>query len=190
MKNILRIDSSARHDTSLTRKATSAIVQWLQNPSENHQIVERNVATGLSFINEQWVGATFTPVEQRTSEQRQALSDSDVLVEELQAADHIVIGVPMYNFSIPASLKAWLDMVARAGVTFKYTENGPVGLLSNKKVIVALASGGVTLGSAMDFASGYLKHVLGFLGLNDVTFVSANEGSVVKNNVLNTVVIS
>ncbi len=102
-----------------------------------------------------------------------ALSDS--LVADLQEASHIVIASPIYNFSVPAVLKAWIDMVARARVTFRYTENGPEGLLKGKKAYLVIASGGVPLGSDMDYASTYLRHVMGFLGIDDVTLVNANE---------------
>ena len=87
--------------------------------------------------------------------------------------DVVVIGAPMYNFSIPAALKAWIDLVARAGLTFRYTENGPVGMLENKKAYVMLATGGTSIGSEIDYASGYLRHVLGFLGIHDVELISA-----------------
>jgi len=97
------------------------------------------------------------------------------LVEELKAADTIVIGAPIYNFNIPAALKAWIDLIARARLTFKYGENGPVGLLKNKKAYIVMASGGVPIGSAMDFASGYLQHVLAFVGITDVTIIDASQ---------------
>jgi FMN-dependent NADH-azoreductase len=111
----------------------------------------------------------------RSDTQVAELAVSDALVAELEAADVIVIGAPIYNFSIPAVLKAWIDMVARAGVTFRYGEDGPEGLLNNKKAYVVMASGGVPIGSAMDFASPYLRHLLGFIGIHDVEFISAAE---------------
>ena len=94
---------------------------------------------------------------------------------ELQAADTIVIGTPIYNFTSPASLKAWMDLVARPRVTFHYTENGPEGLLSGKKAIIAVASGGVPIGSDMDFLTPHLRHFLGFIGITDVEFVTAKD---------------
>lgn len=102
------------------------------------------------------------------------LTFSDQLINEVKAADVIVLGVPVYNFSIPATLKAWIDLVARARETFRYTENGPVGLLENKKVYLVMASGGVPLESEMDFASNYLKFFMQFIGITDVTLVNAN----------------
>ncbi|MGH1351698.1 MAG: FMN-dependent NADH-azoreductase [Methyloligellaceae bacterium] len=130
-------------------------------------------------MNEQWINANFTPGEKRTSEQRAILAQSDALVSELQEADEIVIALPVYNFSVPAAFKAWIDLVARVGLTFHYTENGPVGLLANKKAYVILTSGGTQMGSEIDFASGFARHVLGFIGIMDVTFI---DGSGVGQN--------
>ena len=166
----LHIDSSARRDGSVTRELTSEIIEKIGGT-----ILRRDLADGLPLINEAWVGANFTAEAERTDAQREQLSLSDTLVEELEAADTIVIGLPIYNFGIPAGLKAWIDLVARAGRTFKYTSEGPQGLLTGKRVIVAVASGGTQVGSDLDFATGYLRHVLGFIGLEDVTFVSADQ---------------
>ncbi len=131
-------------------------------------------STAPSFVDAAWVDANFTPPEQRNEEQKAALAESDALVSELKAADVLVIGVPIYNFGIPAALKAWVDMVARARLTFRYTENGPVGLLQGKRAYLAVASGGTAVGSEIDFATGYLRHVLGFLGIDDVQIVAAD----------------
>ena len=124
---------------------------------------------------ESWVGANFTPDEARTAEQVQTLALSDTLIAELEAADTLVLGVPLYNFGVPAAFKAWIDLVARARKTFKYTENGPVGLLQDKKAYVVIASGGTKSGSEIDFATGYMRHLLGFLGITDVTFIAADQ---------------
>ncbi|WP_280520452.1 NAD(P)H-dependent oxidoreductase [Phaeobacter sp. J2-8] len=168
---VLRIDASARKSGSATRALTDNLVQSLA-PTK---VITRDLAdTPLPQIDETWVGANFTPADDRTDAQVTRLAQSDALVAELQAADTIVIGLPVYNFSIPAALKAWIDLVARAGVTFRYTAEGPEGLLTGKKVVVGFASGGVPLGSDYDFASKYLTHVLGFLGLTDVKFVTEN----------------
>ena len=138
-------------------------------------VTRRDLAeTPLPQVTETWTAATFTDPGDRTPEQRAALEQSDGLVAELQAADTILIGLPIYNFAPPAALKAWIDLVARRGVTFEYTANGPKGLLEDKRVIVAVASGGTEAGSPMDFATPYLRHVLAFMGLTDVTFVAAD----------------
>ncbi|MEO0990180.1 MAG: NAD(P)H-dependent oxidoreductase [Pseudomonadota bacterium] len=170
MTSILRIDASARHGGSITRDLADRIA----NRFEGAEVVTRDLSNGLPLINESWVGANFTPADDRTAEQRTALSLSDELIAEIQKADVLLIGVPIYNFGIPAALKAWVDQVARAGVTFRYTDNGPVGLLEGKRAVIAVASGGTQVGSDIDFATGYLKHVLGFIGITDVQIVSAD----------------
>lgn len=160
-----------RRAGSTTRHRADEFVTRLTEDT-NAEVIYRDLATDpLPAIDETWVGATFTPVDQRTPEQHAALSLSDDLVAELQGADTIVLAVPMYNFTVPAAVKAWLDLVARAGVTFRYTDQGPVGLLSDKKVYLILASGGTPIGSSADYLSGYLMHMLAFLGLSDVTIV-------------------
>lgn len=174
-QKILKIDASARKTGSVTRELTDTLVSGLTSDVSGSHVVTRDVASGLPVIDETWIGANFTDETERSDEQKQALQLSDELIAELKAADTLVLGVPVYNFGIPASLKAWIDLVARARVTFKYTENGPVGLLEGKKAYVLLASGGTKIGSDIDFASGYLKHVLGFIGIHDVTFVSADQ---------------
>jgi FMN-dependent NADH-azoreductase len=120
------------------------------------------------------MGAVFSPEETRTKEQALIANQSDTLLEELKAADIIVIGMPVYNFGVPAQLKSWIDQIARKGETFRYTGNGPEGLLKGKRAIVAMSSDGTKMGSAADFASGYLRHVLGFIGITDVQFVAAD----------------
>ena len=94
--------------------------------------------------------------------------------DEIKAADVVLIGLPIYNFGVPAALKAWIDLVARAGVTFRYTESGPVGLLAGKRAIVTVASGGTEAGSDIDFATPYIRHALKFIGITDVLFVKAD----------------
>jgi FMN-dependent NADH-azoreductase len=172
---ILRIDSSARRDGSETRALSDALIGRIE-ATANTTMTRRDLAVDApSLVNEAWVGANFTDPAARSDAQVAELAASDALVAELEAADVIVIGAPIYNFSIPAVLKAWIDMVARAGVTFRYGEDGPEGLLNNKKAYVVMASGGVPIGSAMDFASPYLRHLLGFIGIHDVEFISAAE---------------
>ena len=168
--SVLHINASARHQDSVSRKLSAQIVQHL-NPAET---AERDLANGAPLLDEIWTQATFTPPNDRTDIQAQALAYSDTLVAELLAADTIVIGSAMYNFNIPASFKAWIDQVMRAGVTFAYTENGPKGMLEGKKVIIALASGGTAIGSELDFATPYLKFAFGFMGITDVTVLDSD----------------
>ncbi|OAN78482.1 FMN-dependent NADH-azoreductase [Sulfitobacter sp. EhC04] len=183
--SILRIDSSANTADSITRKLTDRIVAKLGDSD----IVTRDLALEpLPQITHTWAVARATPESDRAPEQIEALKESDKLVAELLSADTIVIGAPIYNFGVPASLKAWIDLVARVGVTFRYTENGPEGLVKGKRVIIAMASGGVPAGSPADFVTEYLKFVLGFLGITDVTIVAADalakdaEGTIARAN--------
>lgn len=175
MTTILHINSSARTNGSISRDVTAEFITRLQAADPAAVVVERDVAsTPLPHLTEQVLGAFFTPVENRSAQQSADARLSDTLVSELKAADIIVIGAPMYNFSVTSSLKAWIDHVARAGQTFQYTEKGPVGLLTGKKVFVFTARGGVySSGPAqgMDFHETYLRAVLGFMGLDDITFV-------------------
>ena len=174
-RTILQINSSGRFEGSVTRQLSKLVVEQLQKQQPELELKQRELATGLPFIDEQWIGANFTPEDQRNEEHKQTLGFSDELVAELQQADSIVIASPIYNFSIPAVLKAWVDLVARAQLTFRYTSSGPEGLLTGKKAYVVVASGGVPIGSEMDFASRYLKQVLGFIGITDVTIIDASK---------------
>ncbi len=175
LKSILHINASARTAGSVTRDLGQTFVTRLLTKSPDAKVIIRDVSQGVPFLNEEWIGATFTDPAARSAEQKMVLALSDTLVGELKEADTIVIGTPVYNFSIPATLKAWVDMVARARETFQYTENGPVGLLQGKKAYVIIASGGTKIGSEIDFAGNYLKHILGFIGISDVTMIAADQ---------------
>lgn len=168
---VLRIDASARRDGSESRALTQRIVDRLEPQS----IIQRDLAVAIPTIDADWLAANWTKEEERSDEQRAALALSDSLIEEIKAADTLVIGTPIYNFGIPANLKAWIDQIARAGITFRYTEAGPEGLLTGKRAIIAIASGGTQVGSDVDFASGYLRHVLGFIGITNVQVVAADQ---------------
>lgn len=171
---VLRVDSSARAENSTTRKLTESLLSHLSEKQEL-AITLRNVAEGLPFVSPDWVGANFTDPADRNAEQQKTLAQSDALIAEVQAADVLVIGVPVYNFGVPAALKAWIDMIARARETFKYTETGPVGLVSGKKAYLVVASGGTEVGSGIDFATPYMKHILSFIGVTDVTVIAAGQ---------------
>ncbi|MGB6055498.1 MAG: FMN-dependent NADH-azoreductase [Burkholderiaceae bacterium] len=175
MTTLLHINSSVRNEGSLSRQLSAEFLDQWRAAHPDHAIVERDLAAQpVPHLDEQTLGAFFTPTPQRTSAQAASAQLSEQLVAELQAADVIVIGAPMYNFSISSGLKAWIDHVARAGLTFKYTDTGPVGLLTGKKVYVFTSRGGVYSsgpGKAMDFHETYLRAVLGFIGLTDLTFV-------------------
>lgn len=171
--NTLLVSASARQQDSVTRRFANELVHALQAQYGELQIQERDVSQGMPYVDEQWVKANFTASDQRNAEQNETLAYSDTLVAELQQSDVIIIATPVYNFSVPASLKAWIDQIARAGLTFNYTSNGPVGNLADKKAYIVMATGGTVLGSDIDFASGYLKHILGFIGIVDVSIISA-----------------
>lgn len=170
---VLVISASAKQDGSISRRLTDDLLNALNDRHGELDIRHRDVAAGLPFIDAAWVEANFTPDEARTETHRQTLALSDALVAELEEADVLVIGAPIYNFSVPATLKAWIDMIARARLTFRYTDRGVEGLLRGKKAYVIAPSGGVPVGSAVDFATPYLRHALGFVGITDVDIIGA-----------------
>ena len=173
---ILHIDSSPMGERSYSRKLGAKVLSELQSKYPGSTLKVRDLAANpLPHLSAQTVGAFFTPAEQRTSELNAAVADSDAAVAELKSANIVVIGAPMWNFGIPSSLKAWIDHVARAGLTFKFGANGPEGLLDPAtKVIIVSSRGGVYSAgpmAALDFQEDYLRSVLGFLGLRDIAFV-------------------
>ncbi len=169
---ILHIDASARRDDSVTRKLSGQLVARLAK--NGSQVTYRDLGEGLPFVDETKIAAYFTAADERTDEQREAIALSDTIVSELKRNDVLVIGVPIYNFSMPASFKAWADLAARVGETFRYTQNGAEGLLENKKAYVVIASGGTRVDSSIDFLTPWLRHYLGFIGIKDVTVISAD----------------
>lgn len=168
--NVLQINSSARTTGSHSTRLAGDIVQRLGAATLTVRDLGKQP---LPALDEAALGALFTPAEQRTPAQAARVAQDDALIAEVQAADVLVLGVPMYNFGVPAALKNWIDAIARAGVTFKYTDKGPIGLLTGKKVYVALARGGLYRDTPADSQVPYLKSVLGFLGMTDVTFFYA-----------------
>lgn len=171
---ILQINASARREGANSTRVANTIVARLQAANPGAQLTLRDLAvTPHPVLDEAALGALFTSVDQRSSEQSARVALDDALIAEIQAHDTLVLGVPMYNFGVPVQLKSWIDAIARAGVTFRYTETGPEGLLKGKKVYVALARGGLYRDTANDSQVPYLKSVLGFLGLSDVSFIYA-----------------
>ena len=174
MTSLLAINASPRYDYSTSRKLTSLFIEKWRAAHPGGEVVERDlIKTTLPFVDLPWIGGAFTPPEQHSPESAAAIKISNDLVAELQAADRIIIGTPMYNFTIPAVLKAYIDHVVRVGVTV--VDN--VGQLTGKKATVILASGGdYSPGSpteGYDFASGYLRQVLGFIGITELDIVLA-----------------
>lgn len=172
---ILEVSASGRRADSVSRKLSSEIIEAIETREGAVEVVRRDLSQGIPLVDERWIQANFTPEEERTRDQRETLRESDALVEELQAADTIVIGSPIYNFGIPAALKAWIDMIARARKTFRYTSNGPEGLLKGKKAYVVIASGGVPVDSPVDFATPYLRQALKFVGITDIDVIAATQ---------------
>jgi FMN-dependent NADH-azoreductase len=175
--NLLRIDSSARRN-SVSRQLTSRFVEAWQREHREGEVIERDLAaTTLPLITDEWVQAVHSDPAALTAEQKQILAVSDELVAELVQADTIVIGAPMYNFAIPAPLKAWVDQVVRVGKTVLFAAAGPEGILKGKKVCVVTSRGGAfrpgTPAERFDYVEPYLRHILGFIGLTEVTFIHA-----------------
>lgn len=173
MKKILHVISSPRGEASFSIKLGNAIVDKLKDSYPGSDVKEVNLVNmQFPHLEEAHLTSFFTPPESRTEENKAAVRHSDEAIQELMDADVIVIGAPMYNFTIHSSLKAWIDHVVRAGVTFRYDENGAEGLVKNKKVYIAETSGAIYSEGPMqpyDFAAPYLKTILGHIGLTDVS---------------------
>jgi len=173
MKNILFIKSSLNGAQGNSTKLAQELVTKLAASSDVNN-VERDLAEqSLAHLTQTEMAAWATPENERTQEQRVQASISDSLIAELKASDNIVLAMPMYNFGVPSTFKAWVDRVARAGVTFNYTENGPVGLLENKQLVVIAARGGIYAGTEKDSQTQYLKDYFAFLGIDNIKFIYA-----------------
>jgi len=169
---ILLINASIRAGESVSRALSYKLAKKL----ENENIIERDLANEITFVSSESLSAVRKAKENRSPEQaaNKITQLADTLIEELQNADTVIIGAPVYNFGPPASLKAWADLVARAGTTFRYTENGPEGLLKDKKAYIVAVSGGTKIGSEIDFMSPWLRHFLGFIGITNVEMIIAD----------------
>ncbi len=167
---VLQINCGINGKESNSTKLANYITKNLNPSCVNIRDLNENK---IPHLNSEVVGAFYTPEKEVTEDQKKSLTLSDTLISEINNSDIVVIGVPMYNFGIPSTLKAWIDQIARVGKTFRYTENGPEGLIKNKKVIIAAARGGFYKDSESDVQSEYLKLVLGFLGIKDIEFVYA-----------------
>lgn len=172
---VLEISASGRRGDSVSRMLTRELIDSLEAREGEIELTQRDLSDGIPMVGEAWINANFTAEEDRTARQREVLATSDALVAELQAADVVVIGSPIYNFGVPAALKAWVDMIARARLTFRYTPEGPEGLLGGKKAYVVIASGGVPVDSPVDFATPYLRQALSFVGITDIDVIAADQ---------------
>lgn len=171
---ILQINGAARSNGANSTKLADSITTRLKSKHPQATVEVRDLAANPHpVLDEAALGALFTPADQRTPEQAARVALDDAMIAQVQSADVIVLGVPMYNFGIPVQLKTWIDAIARAGVTFQYTANGPEGLIKGKKVYLALARGGMYRDTPNDSQVPYLKTVLGFLGMTDVECVYA-----------------
>lgn len=188
MKNLLQINSSIFSSGGQSSQLADQFVAAWHSRHPHAQVLLRDLARApLPHLDAQRVTAFFTQPETRTPEQRAFVAESDALIDEIRQAEILVIGLPMYNFGIPSTLKAYFDHIARAGVTFRYTENGPQGLLTGKKAYVFAARGGLYAGTPLDSQTGYVRDFLGFLGITDVEFVYAeglNMGEAIKDTAL------
>jgi len=177
MSKLLFVSSSILGENSKSRALGLDFIETWKRRHPGTAVVERDlVAETLPHVTGAVLGAALTPAEKRSPEQAETAALADRLIEEVEAADVILLAVPMYNFSVPSTFKAWIDHIVRAGRTFRYGAEGPVGLLQNKKVFVVASRGGVYssgAGKSMDFHEPYLRGVLGFIGLKDVTFIYA-----------------
>jgi FMN-dependent NADH-azoreductase len=178
MSTLIKFDSSPMGESSISRKLTTHFAEtWLKSHPGGKIISRDLTALDLPPIGAPWVAAAYTPEEARTPEQAKLLSISDELIADLQQADEYVFGVPMHNFSIPSTLKLWIDQVVRAGRTFSYSSAGPKGLLAGKKATLLVASGGAygqdSPSAAYNFVTPYLLTVFGFIGITDVDIIAA-----------------
>ncbi len=171
MSTLLQIDASMRSRNSTTRALSQEIVESF---AADHLLRLDLLTTPIPQIDEEWIEANTTPEADRSVAQREALRLSDKLLDDLMQSDTLVIAVPVYNFGVPAALKAWIDQVCRAGVSFRYTASGPEGLLKGKRAILVLASGGVAMDSPVDFATPYMKQFLNFVGIEDIQVIAAD----------------
>lgn len=178
MPTILHLDSSPRGDYSISRKLSAAAVDAWRNKNADGKVIVRDLPkTEMTFVDLDWIMGAYTPPEQHHEGHKRALAISDELIAELLEADLLVLGCPMYNFAVPAVLKAWIDHVVRAGKTFQYTPDGPKGLARGKKAVVIVASAGKydtgSPSASFDAEVPYLRQVLGFIGITDIVFVQA-----------------
>ncbi len=175
MVSILHVNSSARTAGSASRRGGDMVIEHLKACYGSASVHTREAVDEATFLTEAWIGASFTHVDERSADQNAILATSNALAQEVLDADILVLGVAMYNFGLSSAMKAWIDQIARPGVTFRPDpEHTYVGLTTGKKAYIVLASGETPAGCEMDFVTPYLKHVLGFLGITDVQVIGAD----------------
>lgn len=174
MTTILRIDGSAKTEGSVTRDLTDQLISRLVAADSDARVVTRDLLAGIPLLDNVATTAIGTAQEERSDAQAQSLKFSDELIDELLSADIVVLGSPIYNFSVPAAVKAYIDQILRAGRTFKYGEHGPEGLVADRPTYIVVASGGTPVNGEPDFATPYLRHILGFIGITDIRVIAAD----------------
>ena len=174
MNNVLRIDSSLFGSASASKQLADELIAQLEKGHQLSSVTHRDLtAPQIPHLDSELLNALGVPAEQRDPKQQQRVAQADQLIEELQQANILIIGAPMYNFAVPSVLKSWFDHVARAGVTFRYGDNGPEGLLNIKQAYVITSRGGIHKGKTSDSETAFLRTMLGFLGIGDVEFIYA-----------------
>ena len=184
-RTILRIDASMRRQKSVSRMLADEMVASLGARKPGINLIVRDLASGVGIVNAAWIDAERTSEENRTPDQRALLAQSDALVAELQAADDLVIATPIYNFSVPAALKAWIDLICREKITFIYENDRARGLLANKRATVIITSGGTNADIDIDYASNYIQHILEFIGILDVSVIDVTGLAKNRREVIN-----
>ncbi len=181
MTTLYHLDSSGRYGESVSRKLSKILVDGLK-AKHKADVKYRDLNDKMMFVDQTFVDVKGNPDHASENKDDIVVQFSDTLIKEIEDADIIVLGVPMYNFSPPAVVKAWVDLIARPRKTFKYTDNGPVGLLTDKKVYLVVAAGGTKIGSEGDFSTPWLKYCLKFMGITDVEIVAADQVSIKDSN--------
>lgn len=184
-RTILRVDASMRRQKSVSRMLADEMVSSLGARKPGINVITRDLASGVGIVNAAWIDAERTSEENRTPDQRALLTQSDALVAELQAADDLVIATPIYNFSVPAALKAWIDLICREKITFIYENDRARGLLANKRATVIITSGGTIADTDVDYASNYIQHILKFIGILDVSVIDVTGLAKNRREVIN-----
>ena len=174
MKTLLQINTSLFSEQGQSSLLVGRFVKTWKKMNPDGRVIIRDLAqTPVPHLTGERFQAFLTEAGERTTEQAAYAAESDELIDEIKSADAIVLGLPMYNFGVPSTLKAWIDHIARAGKTFKYTENGPVGLLQDRPVHIFATRGGYYEGTPMDTQSAYMTHFLNFVGIRDIEFIYA-----------------
>lgn len=181
-QRILKIDSSSRYKKSVSRLLTDYLTTQLMKAFPDAELIERDLGKGVPQLTEDLVEAIRTPLEYHTPELTSRLVFSNELVDEFKAADILIFGVPIYNYSVSSVLKAYIDLVVRAGVTFQFTEHGPVGLMESKPVYVIVTADGMEMDTDNDYAGRYMRAILNFIGLKDICFISAGLLAIDREN--------